>query len=102
MIELIQKNRPLLEVLCKKYNVARLEVFGSAATGKFDEETSDLDFLVEFLPLDEGRYADAYFGLLFGLEELFGRQIDLVMPEAIHNQYFLQAINQYRETLYAA
>lgn len=102
MIELIKENRPLLETLCRKYQVARLEVFGSAATGVFDEKTSDLDFLVEFLPLEEGQYADAYFGLLFALQELFGHSIDLVMPQAIRNPYFLQAINEHRETLYAA
>jgi predicted nucleotidyltransferase len=102
MIELIKENRQTLEALCRNYHVARLEVFGSAATGRFDDKTSDLDFLVEFLPLQEGQYADAYFGLLFALQELFSRSVDLVMPEAIQNRYFLQSINQHRETLYAA
>lgn len=102
MIELIQQHRQAIESLCGKYSVRRLELFGSASTGRFDEETSDLDFLVEFLPLQEGRYADAYFDLLFALQELFGRSVDLVMPEAVKNPYFLQAVNQHREVLYAA
>lgn len=102
MIELLQQHIQALESLCRQYHVGRLEVFGSATTGDFDEKTSDLDFLVEFLPLKEGQYANTYFDLLFALQELFGRSIDLVMPEAIKNRYFLQAINQHREVLYAA
>jgi predicted nucleotidyltransferase len=35
-----------LRALCKEFGVARLELFGSAATGAFDPLLSDLDFLV--------------------------------------------------------
>ena len=102
MIELVKQHAPALESLCKKYHVERLELFGSAAMDEFDEKTSDLDFLVEFLPLEQGQYADTYFDLLFALQKLFDRPVDLVMPEAIKNRYFLQAINQHRKVLYAA
>ena len=102
MIELVKQYRQTLDTLCRKYRVSRLEVFGSAAAGDFDEQSSDIDFLVEFLSLEPGQSADAYFGLLFDLQDLFGRPIDLVMPTAIKNPYFLQSINQNREVLYAA
>lgn len=103
MISLIEDNRKALEQLCLKYRVRRLELFGSALTGKnFDAEKSDLDFLVEFLPLTQGEYADAYFGLLESLEKLFGRHVDLVMPRAIKNPYFVESINMNRKVLYAA
>lgn len=102
MIELVKQHVQELESLCRKCYVGRLELFGSATTDEFDDKTSDLDFLVEFLPLQEGQYANTYFDLLFALQELFGRSVDLVMPEAIKNRYFLQAINQHREVIYAA
>ena len=103
MIRLIEDNCEVLKELCTKYQVRRLEVFGSALTGKdFDAETSDLDFLVEFLPLRQGEYADTYFGLLEALESLFSRHVDLVMPRAIKNPYFLESINKNRKVLYAA
>jgi len=103
MIRLIEDNREVLKELCTKYRVQRLEVFGSALTGKnFDTETSDLDFLVEFLPLKTGEYADTYFGLLEALESLFNRRIDLIMVRAVKNPYFLEAINKSRKVLYAA
>ena len=34
--------------LCRRYGVARLEVFGSAVTDAFDLARSDIDFLIEF------------------------------------------------------
>jgi len=103
MVGLIEKNYEALKSLCVRYRVRRLELFGSALTGNnFDPERSDLDFLVEFLPLKEGEYADAYFGLLEAIEHLFNKDINLVMPGAIKNLYFLESINKNRKVLYAA
>ena len=102
MIRLIEENRQALNELCMRNHIARLEVFGSAAADGFDSETSDLDFLVEFLPLKPGEYADAYFGLLESLQALFARPIDLIMPEAIKNPYFVESVNITRTVLYAA
>ncbi len=102
MNRLIEEKRDDLIRLCAKYRVRRLDLFGSALTDRFDSHTSDLDFLVEFLPLQPGEYADAYFGLLEGLRELFRRNVDLVMTGAIKNRYFLEAINRRRAALYAA
>jgi len=35
-----------IRAICREFGVARLEVFGSVQTDKFDPETSDIDFLV--------------------------------------------------------
>ena len=103
MVPIIEKHEELLRRLCQRYSVRRLELFGSAATeGAFDTDGSDLDFLVEFLPLESGTHADAYFGLLAGLEDLFQRPIDLVMTRAIRNPYFLESVNRTRTVVYAA
>ncbi len=103
MINLIEEKKEAIKKLCIRFNVRRLEIFGSAAAGsKFDDQKSDIDFLVEFGPLKTGEYADTYFGLLEALENLFNRHIDLVMPRAIKNPYFLKSINQNRKVLYAA
>lgn len=102
MVELIEKHLEQVRALCRRYKVRRLEVFGSATGGQFDAASSDMDFLVEFGPLQEGEYADSYFGLLEELGELFGRKVDLVMTRAIKNPYFLEQIEKDREVLYAA
>jgi len=98
----VEQHRDAIEALCRRYHVARLEVFGSAADGTFDPARSDVDFLVEFEPLEPGKLADAYFGLLADLEKTFQRRVDLVTPKAIRNPYFLRGVNATRRLLYAA
>ncbi len=98
----LQDSMAQIRALCHEFHVRRLEVFGSAARGDSEPDSSDVDLLVEFLPLQPGEYADAYFGLLDALEGLLGRAPDLVMESAITNPYFRQAIDQDRKLLYAA
>lgn len=103
MVSVIQEHHSALRRLCEKYRVRKLEVFGSAATGEgFDPTISDLDFLVDFQPLEADGYARAYFGLLEELQKLFARPVDLVMTRAIRNKYFLRGIAGSRTTIYAA
>ena len=102
MIDLIEQNRADLQELCRTYQVRTLEVFGSVADGTWDPMTSDLDFLVEFLPLGPGQSFACYFGLIEDLRVLFGRRVDLVVTRAIENPYFLRSVNQSRKLLYAA
>lgn len=80
----------------------RLEVFGSAADGTFNEESSDLDFLVEFAPLSPAEHYDSYFGLWEDLKKLFARKIDLVEAGAMRNPYFIDSVNESRKAVYAA
>lgn len=98
----LAQHLPRLEEICRHYRVRRLDLFGSAATGRYKPGESDLDFLVEFQPLEVGTYADTYFGLLEALEELFSRPVDLVVASAIRNPYFRQSVEQSRIPLYAA
>lgn len=99
---IIEEHRKELERLCTRNRVRRLEAFGSAATGRFDPGSSDLDFLVELEPGSPGELADRYLGLLTELEALFGRSVNLLMLAAIRNPYFLQQIESLRTLLYAA
>ncbi|MDR2914561.1 MAG: nucleotidyltransferase domain-containing protein, partial [Tannerella sp.] len=62
MNAIVTENLPQIVELCKKYHVARLYLFGSAARDDFDPATSDIDFLYSFdenLPLLD--YADYFF-----------------------------------------
>jgi predicted nucleotidyltransferase len=102
MNQFIDTKREKLTELCVRYRVRRLEVFGSAAGNEFDSETSDLDFLVEFQDLRPGEHADAYFGLLESLQDLFDRPIDLLMLSAITNPFLMRRIEESRTLLYAA
>lgn len=102
MIDLFERNRDDLLRLCAKHHVRRLELFGSAAAGDFDPESSDLDFLVAFSELTPSEHARAYFGLLEALEALFQRPVDLLEAGAIHNPYLQASVDRTRVLLYAA
>jgi uncharacterized protein len=102
VLTLIEQHRDDIAALCDRYRVARLAVFGSAATDTFDPAGSDLDFVVTFLPLPPVEHSDAYFGLLAELERLFGRRVDLIEENAIRNPYFRRSLEASRVPLYAA
>jgi uncharacterized protein len=93
---------PALVELCRSHRVRRLDLFGSAASDQFDPVRSDLDFLVEFEPLEPGTYFDAYFGLREGLEALYGREVDLVTPKSLKNPYFRKRVMAERRPLFEA
>jgi uncharacterized protein len=97
---LIESKRVQLEELCRRLHVRSLQLFGSAARDAFRQESSDLDFLVEYLEVPEGRTAACFFGLLADLRELFGREVDLVEIAAIRNPYFQRAIAKDRVVLF--
>ena len=100
MIPAIEEHADELRRLCVRYGVQRLDLFGSASTGRHDPEGSDLDFLVEFQPKALTAYADAYFGLLEALGQRFGRPVDLVVESAISNPYFLKSVERTRTPIY--
>ena len=102
MNRLIDENRVLLEQICQRRHVQRIELFGSATGPDFDAATSDLDFLVTFEELPLNSYADAYFGLLDDLQKLFHRPVDLVVESSIRNPYFREAVDSTRTLVYAA
>lgn len=102
MIDLIEHRRDELNELCRHFRVKSLEVFGSAATNSWNAASSDLDFIVDFLPLPPATHSNSYFGLWFALQDLFDRPIDLVELPAIRNPYFLKRVDKDRHLLYAA
>ncbi len=91
-----------LVFLCRRYGVRDLALFGSAAGGDFDPESSDIDLLVEFEPMPPAEHMQNYFGLLEDLEALFGRRVDLVEESAVRNPYVLGSILKSKVPLYAA
>jgi uncharacterized protein len=79
----IAEKRRELMALCRRFGVARLEVFGSASRGgDFQPERSDIDFLVTFMPAVRNDLA-AFADFKEALEALLGRPVDLIEREAV-------------------
>ena len=99
----ITEKKEDLAKLCQRYDVTRLEIFGSAARGTdFDPETSDADFLVEFDPDSDLSPFDRYFDFAYALRETLGRPVDLIEDHTIRNPYLRAAIDKSRELVYAS
>jgi uncharacterized protein len=102
MLTDIATRRDQIAALCRRHDVRRLELFGSAARGTgFDPDRSDLDFLVEF-SADRPPTLAGFFALREGLADLLGRPVDLVAPAALRNPYLRADIDRHREVVYAA
>lgn len=66
--------------LVEKFGVSEIALFGSYARGEESKE-SDVDILVDF---KEGyKNFDNYMELKFYLEEILGKEVDLVIKSAI-------------------
>jgi hypothetical protein len=99
---IVESRMKAVTELCRTFHVRSLALFGSATGGEFVPGSSDLDFVVEFELLPPAEHADAYFGLISGLERLFGMRVDMVEAAAVTNPYLLQSIQATQEVLYAA
>ena len=102
MIPLIADHSDELAEICRRNHVKRLELFGSAAVGGFNPNTSDLDFLVEFDESDDFSLFQTRRDLTQGLESLFNRSIDLVILANVENPYFRTSVENTREPIFEA
>ena len=101
MIELVKQHRRELVGLCRKYGIAKLDVFGSAATGSFAPGKSDVDFVIEFLVSDPG-IADRLLDFADAAEMLLATSVDIVIESGISNPYLRHSISESREAIYDA
>jgi predicted nucleotidyltransferase len=99
MIPLVEQHRKEIAALCERYGVRKLDVFGSAATGTFNAERSDLDFIVDFSDYGPG-IAGRFVDFADALEALFGRRVDVITEPTKRNPYFWVSVNERRETVY--
>jgi predicted nucleotidyltransferase len=100
MHQILLDSIPQLKQLFKLHKVKRAYAFGSSLTNNFND-SSDIDFLVRFEDgMQPEDYSDNYFNLLFSLQDLFKREIDLVSEPSIRNPYFKKSVNNSKQLIY--
>jgi predicted nucleotidyltransferase len=102
MVGVLESKREQIAAACARHGVLRLDAFGSAVRGDFRPGDSDIDLLVEFGPMDVYARVDAYFDLLDEFRGILGREVDLVMVDAVKNRYIAADIERTKQALYAA
>lgn len=101
MNKIVADKIEVLRQLCNTYKVKTMYVFGSVCTDKFNEN-SDIDILISFDNLSIDQYTDNYFDLHYKLQDLFGRNIDLLTDKSLSNPYFIKGLEQTKQLIYAA
>lgn len=91
----IQKNIDL----CRKHKVHGLFVFGSILTNRFNDK-SDIDLVVDFNKTEVSDYFDNYFDFKYSLEDLLGREIDLLKEQTIKNPYLKKNVDATKMLIY--
>ena len=102
MISIVSQKREGIAEHCRRLNVRRLDVFGSAVNGNFDPSRSDLDFLVEFDASKQHDLLRRYLDLADSLEKLFERPVDLVTVASVKNPRFRANVEATRELVYVS
>lgn len=99
MIDLVAQKRSAIVELARAHGVCKLDIFGSATTGAFNEESSDVDFIVAFADMSAG-IANRYLDFAEALERLLGRPVDLMIDGPISNPYLRHSVQLSRECVF--
>ena len=91
-MKLIENNIQKIIDLCKRHKVHKLFVFGSVLTDRFNDD-SDVDLVVDFNKTEVEDYFDNYFDFKYSLQDLLGREIDLLEEQTIKNPYLKKNVD---------
>ncbi len=89
LLSALQQQKARIIDIASQYHAENIRVFGSVVRGEEDDE-SDIDFLVDFLP---GSTLIEQVGLINELSEALGRKVDVVSERAL-NKYLKQRVLQ--------
>lgn len=78
--EVIESKKEQILAIAGRYGAHHVRLFGSVARGEANAD-SDIDILVD---LDDGRSLFDLGGLLYDLEKLLGRKVDVVTEQGLH------------------
>jgi hypothetical protein len=100
-LKLLLPVQPIAE-FCRRWGIARLEVFGSALRDDFNPN-SDVDFLATYVPQARWSLLDRV-RMKLELEDLLGRKVDLLNRRALENprcRHRAATLLAHTQTLYA-
>jgi len=97
----IKKYKKRLADLCNKnLAVNKLYFFGSALSSRFNEDTSDIDILVEVTELPPEERGESLITLWDNLELLFNRKVDLLTENSLRNPFFKKEVERTKKLIY--
>ena len=100
MKEAIQMKLTEFLTLCKSHNVKNIYAFGSAVTENFNDESSDIDLLIEIDTEDPIERGENLMDIWDKLEDFFQRKVDLLTDSSIKNPILRKNIDTTKILLY--
>ena len=88
-----------IKIICDSLNLKKLALFGSSTSESFNA-ASDVDVLVEFGSSENENLFDTYFKLKEGLENIFHRQVDIIVENSIKNPFLKKSVDSTKRTIY--
>lgn len=86
--------------LCKAHNVKSLYAFGSSITDQFNEDSSDIDLLIEIDNDDPIERGESLMSIWDKFEQFFQRKVDLLTNTSIKNPILKQSIDSTKILIY--
>ena len=100
-MSIVDNNVEKIRLLCHKYSVKELYVFGSTLREDF-RVNSDIDLAVVFSRKGVAGSFDQYFDFKTELEQLLQRPVDLVCAAGVRNSIFQRELDETKRLIYAA
>ena len=98
----VDEQQDEIAAACRQYGIERLFVFGSAIREDFRPGESDIDLLVEFVPIDVTKKFHVYLDAREAFRRIFNADVDLVMRGAVKNKVIAKEIDRTKRLIYAA
>ncbi len=96
----IQPHLPKVFELFEQHKIKNAYLFGSVLTSNFNED-SDVDFLVNVdSSIEPAIMGGHLWDLIYELQDLLNRHIDLLTERSLKNPYFIQQINNAKLPIY--
>jgi len=86
--------------LCKSHDVKTLYAFGSSTNDTFNEDSSDIDLLVEIDTKDPIKRGENLIDLWDKFEKIFKRKVDLLTNSSIKNPILKRNIDSSKILIY--
>ena len=96
----IQQSPEEFIAICKSFNVQSLHAFGSSVRDDFDEESSDIDLLIEMNIQDPIIKGEQIMAVWDRFESFFKRKVDLLTSYSIKNPFLKKNIEFSKVLIY--
>ena len=100
MFQTKKYSKGLTDLCSDNVAINKLYFFGSVLSSNFNEDTSDIDILVEVADLPPEERGEYLIDLWDNLELLFNRKVDLLTENSLRNPFLKKEVEKTKKLIY--